>query len=185
AAIAAEATEGLALIEAESPRFEAEAIAMAIREALEEKRTTVAVVSPDAALARRVTAALGRFGIVPDDTLGRPLAQSAPAVLLRLLAAVASGCADAVAIAALIQHPLLRPGMARTEHLSHARAYERRALRGVVPRPAPGRLPPWPRPGAREAADDGVRARREAAEAWLAAIEAAIAPLAAALSGGA
>src|SRR5699024_4848733 len=106
-------------------------------------------------------------------------------VLLRLLAAIAKGRADAVAIAALIQHPLLRPGMARTKHLSHARAYERRALRGVVPRPLPGRLPPWPAPRRRETTDDAARARRAVAEAWLAGIEAAIAPLAAALTTGA
>lgn len=180
-----QATEGLTLIEADSPRHEAEAIAVAIREALETPGLTVGLVSPDAALARRVGAALARFGIVPDDTLGRPLAQSAPAVLLRLVAEAAAGGADAVALAALLQHPLVRPGMARRDHLRHARAYEVAVLRGVAARPAAGRLPPWPAATGRELTDDGARSTREARLAWLAAVEAALAPLAAALFAGA
>jgi double-strand break repair protein AddB len=183
--LADEATAGLTLIEADSPRHEAEAIAVAIRAALEEPGATIALVSPDAALARRVSAALSRFGIVPDDTLGGPLAQSAPAVLLRLVASVAAGPADPVAIAALLQHPLLRPGMPRGEHLRHARAYERRALRGVVAPAGAGRLPPWPALSGREATDDGAQARRAEGEAWLAAIEAAISPLVGAVARGA
>lgn len=185
-AIAEDATDGLTLIEAENPRDEAEAIAAAIRGALEEPGT-IALVTPDAALARRVVAALSRFRIVPDDTLGRPLAQAAPAVLLRLVAALATGEADAVALAALLQHPLVRPGMARGEHLDHARAYERRVLRGAAPPGEPGRLPPWPPP--REdpegAGRGSLTARHARREAWRAAIEAAVAPLTAALARGA
>ncbi len=140
-----EATAGLALIEADSPRHEAEAIAVAIREALETPGATVGLVSPDAGLARRVTAALDRFRIVPDDTLGQPLALAPPAVLLRLIAAAAAGRADAVQVAALLHHPLVRPGMARAEHLALARRYEARVLRGAGARArAPAACPPGP-----------------------------------------
>ena len=160
-----EATAGLSLIEAESPRHEAEAIAVAIREALETPGITVGLVSPDAGLARRVAATLGRFRIVPDDTLGQPLALAPPAVLLRLVTDVAAGRADAVRFAALLQHPLVRPGTDRAAHLRHARDYEREVLRGVALRGAAGRLPAW------------VKASAEGA-AWQAAVEAALAPLA-------
>src|SRR5699024_8433783 len=110
---------------------------------------------------------------------GRPLAQAAPAVLLRLIAALATGEADAVTLAALLQHPLVRPGMARGEHLDHARAYERRVLRGAAPPGEPGRLPPWPPPRENPAgADPATLALRHARrEAWRATIEAALAPL--------
>lgn len=182
--IASEATEGLTLIEAESPRLEAEAIAVAIREALQTPGATVGLVSPDAALARRVAAALARFDIVPDDTLGRPLALSPPAVLLRLVAEVAAGGADAVAIAALLQHPLVRPGMPRREHLRHARRYEADVLRGVAARAPAGRLPAWPAPTEREMAGEGWQARRAARTSWLSGVETALAPLAHALAGG-
>lgn len=165
-----EATHGLALMEADSPRHEAEAIAVAIREALETPGATVGLVSPDAGLARRVAAALNRFGVVPDDTLGQPLALAPPAVLLRLITAVAAGGADAVQVAALLQHPLVQPGIDRQAHLGHARAYERSALRGVAARDGAGRMPGLPDAPAEDAA-------------WLAALEAALAPLARALAG--
>ena len=171
-AVADEATAGLALVEADSPRHEAEAIAVAIREALETPGATVGLVSPDAGLARRVAAALDRFRIVPDDTLGQPLALAPPAVLLRLVAGAAAGQAGPVQLAALLQHPLVRPGMDRRTHLGHARDYERRVLRGVAFCAAAGRLPGWPRASAEGAA-------------WRAAVEAALAPLAEALAGNA
>ena len=171
-----EATSGLALIEAESPRHEAEAIAVAIREALETPGATVGLVSPDAALARRVTAALDRFRVAPDDTLGQPLALAPPAVLLRLITAAAAGRADAVQIAAMLQHPLFRPGMARAAHLARARSYEVRVLRGVAARAQGGCLPGWP---------DAAPEPAPEAAAWLAAIEAALAPLAEVLRGAA
>lgn len=182
---AASATAGLTLIEAENPRHEADAIAIAIREALEEPSATIALVTPDAALARRVTASLSGFEIVPDDTLGRPLAQSAPSVLLRLLVAFASAQADAVAIAAFLQHPLLRPGMARGEHLRHVRAFERKVLRGVARPLQPGCLPPWPPLHPREEEDAEAIARRALAEEWRANIEAMVAPLRDAIGAGA
>ena len=182
--ISAEATEGLALIEADSPRLEAEAIAVAIREALETEDATVGLISPDAALARRVAAALARFDVVPDDTLGRPLALSSPAVLLRLIAQVTCGSADAVPIAALLLHPLVRPGMGRRDHLRHARAYEIEVLRGAALRPQSGRLPPWPDPTTREMARTGWEERRASRDRWLADIGAALQPLADAHSRG-
>ncbi len=166
------ATAGLALVEADSPRHEAEAIAVAIREALETPGATVGLVSPDAGLARRVTAALDRFSIVPDDTLGQALALAPPAVLLRLTAAVAAGRADAVQITALLQHPLVRPGMARAAHLAQARRYEARVLRGTGARAGAGCLPAWAK-----AKPEGV--------AWLAQMEVALAPLAEAITGAA
>ncbi len=43
---------------------------------------------PTAALARRVTAELDRWALIPDDSAGRPLALTPPGVLLRRLAAL-------------------------------------------------------------------------------------------------
>ncbi|MEM1382876.1 MAG: PD-(D/E)XK nuclease family protein [Pseudomonadota bacterium] len=145
AAAAAEATAGLALVEADGQRQEAAAIALAIRHALEEPAKRIALVTPDAALARRATAELARFGVVPDDSLGRPLAQSPPAVFLRLIAGLAAGRTEPVQVAALLQHPLARAGFGRGAHLRMARAYERAALRGPAASSIePGTLPPWP-----------------------------------------
>lgn len=169
----AAATEGLTLIEAETPRHEAAAIALTIRRALEDPEAQIALITPDGGLARRVTAELGRFAIVPDDSLGRPLAESPPGVFLRLVVEVAAGAADPVGIAAFLQHPLCQPWLARGRHLSLARAYEVDVLRqrGAAA-PGPGKLLPWPK-GAEAGAD------------WRAAIEAGLSELAQALGSGA
>ena len=138
------AVDGITLIEAPGQRQEAEAIALAIREAIDVPGRRVTLVSPDAALARRVGAALGHFGIVPDDTAGQPLAQTPPAVLTRLVIETARGDADALTLGGLLQHPLLRPGCSRLAHLDMARAYERQVLRKGSFVAGEALLPGWP-----------------------------------------
>ena len=164
--IAAPALNGLSLIEAEGPRHEAAAIAVAIREVLADPDAEVALVTPDGALARRVTAALGRFGIIPDDTMGAPLAQTVPGTLVTLVLTAAGPACGALDIAALLQHPLLCPGVPRETHRDLARGYELRVLRGTGAR-FPG-LPADPTADA-----DAVT--------WLATIENALSPVSEAL----
>jgi double-strand break repair protein AddB len=173
AAEAGAATGGLTLIEAPSPRHEAAAIALAIRRALEQPGKRIALITPDAALARRVTAELDRFGVLPDDSLGRPLAQSPAGVFLRLLGEVAAEGAAPVWLAALLLHPLTRPGLPRRAHLDLARRYEREVLR-ARPQPGlpPGQMPVW---------DDPPEGGAE----WLARIERIVAGLAGPLAAGA
>ena len=60
------------MIAAANPEMEALAIAVAMREARELDKT-VALVTPDRALARRVMAALGRWNLVFDDSGGDAL----------------------------------------------------------------------------------------------------------------
>ncbi|MEM7423279.1 MAG: double-strand break repair protein AddB, partial [Pseudomonadota bacterium] len=165
-------TRTLTLIEADSPRSEAEAIAVAIRETIEEPGTTVALVTPDAALGRRVTAALAQFGIEPDDTAGRPLALTPPGIFMMLLARFCSPDADAVTLAALLQHPLMAPGISRRDHLLMARQYERLVLRAGPVHVAPGVLPPWPTP--RRSGDDS---QSPGLEVWRDAVNARLTPL--------
>ncbi len=79
----------VALIEAANEREEAAAIAIALRLALDkpglEGQSKVALITPDRALARRVTAELARFGITADDTAGTPLSATPQGTLLSLL----------------------------------------------------------------------------------------------------
>ncbi|MEM9098350.1 MAG: double-strand break repair protein AddB [Pseudomonadota bacterium] len=166
-----DAVADLTLLEAPSPRHEAGAIAAAVRAALEAPEKTVLILSQDAALARRIVAELDRYAIEPDDSLGRPLAQSPPAVFLRLIAEVAEGPAGPVEIAALLAHPLLAQGGDRVGHLTHAKAYERAVLRRRGVDSGVG-LAAWP------------EAEGEAA-AWFDQLEAALGPLVAALKSGA
>ena len=121
------ATEGLSLIEAPGERAEALAIALILREAAE-TGTRAALITPDRNLTRRVTAALDRWGIRPDDSAGRPLALSAPGRMLRQVAALFGQRLTVDQALALIKHPLAFTGegvnFGRGQHLILAREYE-------------------------------------------------------------
>lgn len=137
AAEAEAATAGLSLIEAPDPRREATAVALALRQAIETPGTRAALITPDRDLARRVAAALRRWGIEADDSGGRPLALTPPGVFLRLVGEVAFMPFDPVTLLALLKHPLAGAGEGRGAHLAAVRRFEREALRG---RPEVGSL---------------------------------------------
>jgi ATP-dependent helicase/nuclease subunit B len=134
-AVQAGALAGVTLAEAANERDEALAIAIALRKAVGEEGRTAALVTADRALARRVSAELLRFGIRADDSGGTPLADTPPAVLLRLLLEAVFTPGDPVAILALLKHPLLTLGMERAEVRAAAEVIELVALRGGVGRP--------------------------------------------------
>ncbi len=128
------ATAGITLIEAAGEREEAEAVALALRLAVQEGKQT-ALVTGDRALARRVCAELARHGIRADDSGGRPLARTPPARLLHALVAAAASPGDPVPILSLIKHPLLRCGLPRPAARRAAGLVELVALRGGTGRP--------------------------------------------------
>ena len=121
---------GVARCDCASPREEAGVIALALRETLERPGETAALVTPDRALARRVAAELGRFGIAIDDSAGLPLDQTPPGVFLRLLAATAAAPAAPVDLLALLKHPLAAGGRELGSFRRRVRELERRVLRG-------------------------------------------------------
>lgn len=126
---------GVRALELDGPAEEAQAIAIALRQAIEEPGRTAALVTPDRGLARRVSAHLKRWDIEADDSAGRPLsATPAGGLLLALAEAAAEGFAP-VPLLALLKHPLVMAGEARIAWLEGARKLDL-ALRG--PRPAAG-----------------------------------------------
>lgn len=110
------ATAGMTLVEAPSPRIEAEAIALRLRQAVAEGQRA-ALISPDRMLTRQVTAALDRWNIRPDDSAGLPLALSPPGRFLRQVAHLRSSDIGAEALIALLKHPLTHTGAGRGPHL--------------------------------------------------------------------
>ena len=64
---------GIRALELADPAEEAQAVAIALREALEQPGRTAALVTPDRTLARRVSAHLRRWGIEADDSAGPAL----------------------------------------------------------------------------------------------------------------
>jgi ATP-dependent helicase/nuclease subunit B len=127
---------GLQILAPADQQEEAASIALLLRGALEHPGATAALVTPDRTLAQRVAAELLRFGVVADDSAGEPLAETPPAVLLRLLATAAAERLRPVPLLALLKHPLAAAGMAPAACRAAARKLERAALRG--PMPAPG-----------------------------------------------
>ncbi|EFO32853.1 double-strand break repair protein AddB [Roseibium sp. TrichSKD4] len=131
----AAALENVSLIAARNEADEALSIAIALREALEVGETA-ALISPDRFLTRRVASELARWKIQVDDSAGRPLDQTPPAILAILTAKLALYGCDPLDLLALLKHPLCRLGLPAKDNRSAARALERGVLRG--PRAAPG-----------------------------------------------
>lgn len=123
---------GVRVMETAHPGEEAQAIAVLVREALEEPERRVALVTPDRGLAARVVAHLGRWGIVADDTAGRPLPQTPAGRVPLLLAETLAEGASPVPLVALLGHPLVSPGEDRPGWLDRVRELDI-ALRGVRP----------------------------------------------------
>jgi ATP-dependent helicase/nuclease subunit B len=126
---------GVELLEVATPAEEAQAIALALREALETPGRTAALVTPDRGLAQRVSAHLKRWGIDADDSAGVPLSVTPPGTLLLAIVEAAAERFAPVPLLALLKHPLVQPGEGRAEWLDQVRRLDRK-LRG--PRPAPG-----------------------------------------------
>jgi ATP-dependent helicase/nuclease subunit B len=125
--------KGLSLIAAADPPQEALAIALALRQALQDKQRTAALVTPDRSLARRVAAELGRWGIAIDDSAGRPLAHASAGVFLCLLAEAAAAHFAPVKLLALLKHPLATLGEDGGSFRARARQLDRWCLRGLRP----------------------------------------------------
>eukprot|EP01037_Dinobryon_pediforme_P009427 gene9427-9507_t len=109
----------LSLIEAENEREEALSIAIAIREALENPKQSVALITPERTLAQRVAAELGRWGIVAEDSGGQSLGRTAQGAFAQtLLNGVRDG--GAVQLLALVSHSCCRLGLneAQRQHLA-------------------------------------------------------------------
>lgn len=122
-------------LEVATPAEEAQAIALALREALETEGRTAALVTPDRALAKRVAAHCARWGIALDNSAGAPLASLPPGTLLLALAEAGAQAFAPLALLALLKHPLVAAGEDRLGWLEGARSLDL-ALRG--PRPATG-----------------------------------------------
>jgi ATP-dependent helicase/nuclease subunit B len=123
---------GVQAIEVATPADEAQAVSLAIRAKLDTPGT-VALVTPDRGLARRVATHLKRWGIEADDSAGIPLSQTASGMALLALATAAAEGFVPVPLLALLKHPLVNGGQERLAWLDGARALDM-ALRG--PRPA-------------------------------------------------
>jgi ATP-dependent helicase/nuclease subunit B len=121
----AEGLEGLSAIPARNEEHAAELIALLLREALETPGRTAALVTPDAALGRRVAARLARFGLAPDASVGPPLALAPHGALIGILAGLFEDPLAPSLLLALAKHPLARFALPGGRRARAAAALER------------------------------------------------------------
>jgi ATP-dependent helicase/nuclease subunit B len=120
---------GWTILEAPSAADEAEAVALILREAAEHPDKTAMLVTPDRALARRVSIRLKAWALEVEDLSGRPLALTEVGVLLDLLIEAAAQRFAPVALLSLLKHPLVRAGLAEAVLEAGLRTLELAAFR--------------------------------------------------------
>ena len=123
----------ITVVEAANAEEEALAVALALREAVQDGKTA-ALVTPNRNLGRRVLAALGRWNVDAEDSGGDALADTPAGVFARLAAECSLGGLEPVSLLALLKHAMLRLDLKAKE--TAVAALERAVLRG--PRPSPG-----------------------------------------------
>ena len=134
----AEGLDGLSLVTADGEEEAAVLAALLLRETLETPGKTCALITPDQALARRVSARLSRWGVEADSSAGAPLANAPVGVLAAQVAQAVVDPDDPVLILAVLKHPLVRLGRTLEALEAARRILERYGLRG-----ARGVAPDW------------------------------------------
>lgn len=138
-----DATSDITLLEAPSPREEANAIALGLRQAAANGKTA-ALVTPDRNLSRQVTAALDIWDLVPDDSAGIPLHLTAPGRILSMVSLLLSTDITVELLFVVLKHPLTFSGNEdRGQHLLRSRELELHFRRSPGSHPSPQFLNAW------------------------------------------
>lgn len=123
--------EGISHCEFPGLREEAEAIALMLRECLAEDGKTAMLVTPDRALARRVSAAIRKYEIEVDDSAGVPLTRLPESTFLQLIVDAVVHDFAPTPMLSLLRHPLCAAGVSLKTCRGFSRILERKLLRGV------------------------------------------------------
>jgi ATP-dependent helicase/nuclease subunit B len=135
----AEGLQGLSLLTVRAEEEAAAAIALMMRETLETPNPdgtgrTCALVTPDQALGRRVSARLERWGVIPDSSAGSPLSRLPAGALVDLCARWIADPVQPHLLLAVVKHPLARFDLGDSPQAAAVAALEEHALRGPRPR---------------------------------------------------
>lgn len=131
-----EAFEYVTLVKAGKDATQAQAIALILRESLQLNKT-VAVVTPDRMLARRVAAELKIWNIDIDDSAGLPLSETRGARLLGLLVALWQSDWGKTELVALLSHPDVLLNHSRSETGRFLRHIYHKTLRHILIKASP------------------------------------------------
>lgn len=131
------ATDGLQFVEASTEEAEASAVAILLRETLEDPDARAIFVTPDRRLARRVALKMRRWGVDIDDSGGAPFGQTPVGSFLRLVADWLDDPGDPVQLLALARHELCGLRLEARARAATLDALDT-CLRGVRPLPRSG-----------------------------------------------
>jgi ATP-dependent helicase/nuclease subunit B len=115
---------GLSLVNCDDIRQEAQAIALIIRNVLQTPEKTVALVTYDRNLSRRVVSELKRWNITADDSAGQPLHLTPIGIYLCLIQNVLEQNFSQSSLLALLKHPFTACGMSYNECNTNIRNLE-------------------------------------------------------------
>lgn len=101
-----DALDGLSVVEARTDEEEALVCALIMRETLDHKTDTAALITPDPALARRVKARLRRWGVDVDYSQGEPLEETFLGGFLAGILRLSLDRLNPVDLAYICKHPL-------------------------------------------------------------------------------
>ena len=119
------ALSNLTLLECEHGREEADVIALLMREALETPDKTACLITPDRALAARITASCERWGITVDDSAGNALNKTPRGTFMQLALEAALQNAAPITLLSVLKHNMC-------SNIEHIEALDI-ALRGTKP----------------------------------------------------
>lgn len=128
-----EGLSGLSVLTGRTEEAVAALAAVLMREAVDMPGRTCALVTPDAQIARRVQARLGRWGLEADSSAGTPLSGTPTGVLLGQIVELAGEGFGAVGLLALLKHPLVNLGLDPADLSRDRDGLERHGLRGPHP----------------------------------------------------
>ena len=125
--------KNISLYECETMRQEAVVIALKLREALEDRKKTAALVTPDRQLAQQVKLVCERWGINLDDTGGTPLSQTSLGSFLKMPLTLLQEHLRPSHILSLMKHRFCGLGFSRAEILKEVGKLDEK-LRGPIPK---------------------------------------------------
>ena len=122
--ISKEALASVTRIDAENEGDEALAVALILRQVLEEKGKRAMLVTTSRDLAKRVSVQMLRWGVTLDDSAGQKLTDTKEGVFLNLLADAAASPDDSKMLA-LLKHPLAAAKMNMVDFKLYVRKWEK------------------------------------------------------------
>jgi ATP-dependent helicase/nuclease subunit B len=126
------AMSGLNLIEAPSEELEAQAIALYMRETLEHKNQTCALITPNQNIAHRVSEKMARWNIRLDLSSGTPFLKSDLGLFIELVSEFILCPPEPKSLMSLLAHPFAKLGMDFVDRKHGAIGLELGLLRGAA-----------------------------------------------------